>query len=101
MCAGLAGNQNNPHPFACSARPRLKLVTVGHDGLQEFQRLDDSAGVAVFSIDFEAILKREQLVKWLVETWGPVVRHAKKCRLLPLKFLICFFGSWPVLLRLR
>ncbi len=27
----------------------------------------------MFSIDFEAIEKREQLMKWLTESWGPAV----------------------------
>ncbi|CAM9446561.1 unnamed protein product [Ascophyllum nodosum] len=35
-------------------------------------RLDDSEGaVAVFSIDFDAIEKKEQLVRWLADSWGP------------------------------
>lgn len=38
------------------------------------KRLDDSEGLAVFSIDFEAIGKRDQLVKWLADSWGPAVR---------------------------
>lgn len=38
---------------------------------EELSRLDDSMGVAVFSIDFESIDNRDQLVRWLVDSWGP------------------------------
>lgn len=49
---------------------------------QELRRLDDSEGVAVFSIDFEAIEKKEQLMKWLAESWGPAVsRQASASKL--------------------
>lgn len=35
--------------------------------------MDDSMGVAVFSMDFNSIDKRDQLVRWLVDSWGPAV----------------------------
>lgn len=46
---------------------------------QELKRLDDNEGVAVFSIDFDAIDRKDQLMKWLAESWGPAVsrfRHS-------------------------
>lgn len=36
----------------------------------------------MFSIDFEAIEKKEQLMKWLAESWGPAVsRQASASKL--------------------
>ena len=30
----------------------------------------------MFSIDFDAIDKKEQLMKWLTESWGPAVSRS-------------------------
>lgn len=59
---------------ACLTAPRSQLARRLRS--QELKRLDDSEGVAVFSIDFEAIDRKEQLMKWLTESWGPAVRSA-------------------------
>ncbi|CAM9599727.1 unnamed protein product [Discosporangium mesarthrocarpum] len=56
----------------------LDLSVVSVEGLEttpeewdkEFARLDDSEGMAVFSMDFAAINKREALLEWLVSSWG-------------------------------
>eukprot|EP00903_Cladosiphon_okamuranus_P010610 g10034.t1 len=47
------------------------FATTDEEWEEELKRLDDSEGVAVFSIDFDAIDKKEQLIKWLTESWGP------------------------------
>jgi hypothetical protein len=38
---------------------------------EEFDRLDDSAGVSVLAIDFDGIPRRSTLTTWLVDSWGP------------------------------
>lgn len=47
------------------------FATTDEEWQEELKRLDDSEGVAVFSIDFESIDKKDQLMKWLTESWGP------------------------------
>ncbi|CAN0437808.1 unnamed protein product [Pylaiella littoralis] len=47
------------------------FATTDEEWQEELKRLDDSEGVAVFSIDFDAIEKKDQLMKWLTESWGP------------------------------
>ncbi|CAN0126784.1 unnamed protein product, partial [Hapterophycus canaliculatus] len=47
------------------------FATTDDEWEEELRRLDDSEGVAVFSIDFDSIGKKEQLMKWLAESWGP------------------------------
>ncbi|CBJ26332.1 conserved unknown protein [Ectocarpus siliculosus] len=57
----------------------LELSVVSVDGFattdeeweEELKRLDDSDGVAVFSIEFDAISRKDQLMRWLADSWGP------------------------------
>ncbi|CAN0065177.1 unnamed protein product [Ectocarpus sp. 4 AP-2014] len=57
----------------------LELSVVSVDGFattdeeweEELKRLDDSDGVAVFSIEFDAISRKDQLMRWLTDSWGP------------------------------